>query len=141
MCIRDRDKGPGCDENGHPKKPMAMNEWMALAPPEAQLAVNTALEIARAEKVKLVEALTANVAEPQKAALVAQLDTYNVPQLRNLLVLKGTAPVTNSALPELDGFLPTIYTPATAGAPVGNKSSEIEEEGLPILAINWKATA
>jgi len=125
---------------GSKKKKATMNEWMASAPPEVQVAVNTALELVNAEKANLIANLTANVADTIKASLATQLSGYGVPELRNLLALRGQVQNAQSVIPEFNGMRPAIYAPATAGGVVNNSNDPVEEGPAP-PTINWKASA
>lgn len=67
-------------------KPQTMQEWLKTAPPEAQRIFNNALAIENAEKLKLIEAITANEQNPYTEE---QLKAMTVDALRPIAQLAG----------------------------------------------------
>lgn len=73
------------------RKPTAQ-EWLASAPPEIQSVVRNALVKEREEKLRLVERLTANVAEDRREAHAKKLAGKPLDELRELLELMPETP-------------------------------------------------
>ena len=79
-------KDTGGKDKGE-EKPPTNDEWLEAAPPEIQSAVRNAMVIEAREKRQIIERLTENVADEEKAIHQKRLETRSLEDLRSDLAL------------------------------------------------------